>query len=167
MPRINTRALIHGYEPPLPYVSIDTLKVAKRQFNFTSNKLDFINKKLGINAKTETNMELWRDCFQGKEEPLKRMESYNINDVRIQEELYLRIRPWIKPHPNVALNILDETQERCPTCGSKELKEVGKTYKTTVNQYELLRCECGATSRRRKGANTIKQNRMILSSVPR
>jgi hypothetical protein len=33
------------------------------------------------------------------------MEAYNIHDVRILEETYLMLRPWIKPHPNMALFI--------------------------------------------------------------
>lgn len=166
--RINTRAIIHKLPPPLPYISIDTLKVAKRKFSFTSNKLDYINKMLGLPLKKETNMQLWRDCFIGEEAPLKRMEKYNINDVLIHEETYLRMRAWITPHPNVALHIMDSTQHRCPSCGSAKMIEVGKEYKTTVNSYTMLRCEnCGATARKRKGSFSANESRMILSSNPR
>lgn len=164
LPRINTRALVHNLRPPLPYHSIDTLKVAKRQFNFTSNKLDYINKMLKLPLKEETNMKLWRNCVLGLEESLKKMERYNINDVRIHEETYLRMRAWIKPHPNVSLHVMSEKDVLCPSCGSKKLKEVGKYYNTTVSSYEMLVCEnCGASSRKRKGKST----KTILSSSPR
>jgi len=167
LPRINTRALIHQLPPPLPYISIDTLKVAKRQFNFTSNKLDYINKMLGLNVKKHTDIQLWRDCFLGKEAPLKRMEQYNINDVKIQEETYLRMRPWIKPHPNVSLHILDVNETRCPACGGKDLKVNGKRYHTQVNSYELLSCNnCGSHSRRRSGLD-VKSKRTVINSSSR
>lgn len=164
LPRINTRAIIHRIKPPLPYVSIDTLKVAKRSFAFTSNKLDYINKQLGIARKTETNMELWRDCFHGKEEGLKRMEKYNVNDVVIQEQTYLIMRPYIKSHPNLGLHIIDEN-EHCPNCGHSELTDTGKFYATAVSLFETFRCGgCGTTGRRRKA---LKRNKNLTQSVAR
>ena len=42
IPTIKGRMLIHGMKPFTPFLSIDTLKIAKRQFRLTSNKLDFI-----------------------------------------------------------------------------------------------------------------------------
>lgn len=163
LPRINTRAIINKLLPPMPYISIDTLKVAKRHFNFTSNKLDYINKVLGLPQKSETNMELWRNCFNGDESALKAMEKYNINDVIIHEQTYLTMRPFIRPHPNIGLHIIDE-HERCPSCGSKELKDVGKIYHTTANTYELFRCECGSVGRRRKA---LKKSRSLTLSPAR
>lgn len=164
LPRINTRALIHKIERPLPYQSIDTLKVAKRKFAFTSNKLDYINQQLGLPKKTETGMQLWRDCFVGKKAGLLNMETYNINDVRIHEETYLRMRSWITPHPNIGLFIIDE-HEHCPSCGSKELKMQGKYYATSMNVYETFRCiNCGGVGKKRKAS---AKSRNLTSSVPR
>lgn len=155
LPRINTRAIINKISPPLPYISIDTLKSAKRHFAFTSNKLDYINKQLGLPQKTETNMELWRDCFHGDESALKKMEKYNINDVRIHEQTYLTMRPFIRPHPNIGLHIIDD-KERCPSCGSNKLTDTGKLYHTSASVYSMFRCECGSVGRRRKAGNKSK-----------
>ena len=163
LPRINTRAIINKIAPPLPYISIDTLKVAKRHFAFTSNKLDYINKQLGLPQKTETNMELWRDCFHGDENALRKMEKYNINDVRIHEQTYLTMRPFIRPHPNIGLHIIDQ-HERCPSCGGKDITDVGKLYFTTMNCYEMFRCKCGAIGRRKKA---LKKSGKISNSPAR
>jgi hypothetical protein len=101
--------------------------------------------------------------MKGDRKALKEMEDYNVQDVRILEETYLQIRPWIKPHPNMGLFILDETEQRCPSCGSNELQEQGKCYNTSANIYELFRCgNCNAISRKRLGAATIKQKRHLL-----
>ena len=54
IPRLNTRFIVNGLLPPLPYEVIDTLKVAKRSFAFSSNKLDMLNKSLGLERKQET-----------------------------------------------------------------------------------------------------------------
>ena len=38
IPKINARFILNGFQPPSPYKSVDTVKVAKKTFNFTSNK---------------------------------------------------------------------------------------------------------------------------------
>lgn len=169
MRRLSTRFIIHGMPPPLPYQQIDTLLHVRRSFDMTSNKLDYVNKLLNLERKKDTGgFDLWAKCYKGDLKALHDMEKYNVQDVRILEETYLTIRAWIKPHPNVALFILDEKVERCPTCGSHDLAEQGKDYHTTVNVYEELRCNnCGATGRRRKSKLDIKQRRNILSSTPK
>ena len=169
LPKLNTRFLLNKMNPPLPYQSIDTLKHIKRNFAFTSNKLEFVNRMLGLPRKSKHDgFELWSKCYAGDEEALKKMLDYNVNDVVILEETYLRLRPWIKPHPNTALFILDEHEYRCPTCGSNKLEDEGKKYYTTVNAYSQFRCtNCGAVGRKRTSDLNIKERRHILSSSPK
>jgi DNA polymerase elongation subunit (family B) len=169
IPKLNTRFIVNGLQPPLPYQQIDTLKHIRRQFGFTSNKLDYVNKLLNLERKTDTGgFELWENCMKGDKDSLDMMESYNVNDVKILEETYLHIRAWIKPHPNMGLFILDEMQSRCPSCGSADMNEMGKNYYTTANAYASLRCgNCGATSRKRLADVTIKQKRHLLLSSPK
>ena len=149
IPKINTRFIINGLTPPLPYQQIDTLQAAKKQFAFSSNKQDFISKSLGTPRKIDTGgFELWERCYKGDIEALAKMEEYNIGDIISLEENYLKLRPYIKPHPNMGLFILDK-HERCPSCGSDDLRESGKDYMTSVSIYELLKCNhCGASARR-------------------
>jgi hypothetical protein len=169
IPKLNSRFILSGLHPPLPYQQIDTLRHIRRQFGFTSNKLDYVNKLLNLERKQDTGgFELWEGCLRGDQASLDKMESYNVQDVRILEETYLHIRPWIKPHPNMGLFILDETQSRCPSCGSDDMKEMGKMYYTSANAYESMRCgNCGATARKRNTAITIKERRHLTLSVPK
>ena len=169
IPKLNTRFLIHRISPPSPFVIIDTLKHYQKNFAFLHNKLDYLNMSLGIERKVETGgYELWVECYDGKQEALDKMLHYNIGDIRILENNYLILRPWIRPHPNVALFILDEHEHRCPTCGSNKLKDEGKNYHTTANVYGLFRCDdCGASSRKRLGSVTIKQKRHLLINAAR
>lgn len=168
MPKLNSRFILNDLQPPLPYQIIDTLLHIRRQFGFSSNKLDYVNKLLNLERKKETNFELWARCMKGNADALSEMEAYNIQDVRILEETYLQIRAWIKPHPNMGLFILDETANRCPNCGSDKLLEQGKCYNTSANIYELMRCDnCSAVSRKRLGNANIKQKRHLLISSAR
>jgi DNA polymerase III epsilon subunit-like protein len=48
---LRTRALLHGLDVMPSPKTIDTLKWAKRYFNFNSNKLDYIAKYLGVGQK--------------------------------------------------------------------------------------------------------------------
>ena len=57
------------YAKPLRYRIIDTLEVAKNNFKFASNKLSFINKKLGIREKiSNEGLPLWIKCSDGDKE---------------------------------------------------------------------------------------------------
>ena len=82
------------------------------------------------------------------------MFQYNQWDVECLEAVYLRLRPWIRNHPNLAL-YFESDHVVCPNCGSTHLYSDGFYY-TTVNKYQVFRCECGAVSRVR--SSTVKSN---------
>lgn len=149
VPKINARFLEYGMRPPSPYKQIDTLKVAKRNFRLTSNRLDYIAKMLGFGGKLETGgMQLWVDCMKGIKEAWSKMLEYNIHDVTILEWVYLELRPWIHNHPNLAL-YEDNEETVCPACGSKHIHFRGYAY-TPVGKYRRFVCMadgCGKWSR--------------------
>lgn len=143
--KINARMLIHQLPPVKSYQNIDTFEIARRQFGFTSNKLNYLAQILGVDTKLDTDFQLWADCVDGKQEALNYMLKYNKWDVECLEAVYLRLRPWIKNHPNLSL-YYESTELRCPNCGSSHLTQEGFYY-TSVNKYQVYRCECGAISR--------------------
>ena len=163
IPWINTRFILNGMNPPTPYFSVDTCEVARRTFAFTSNKLDAIASYFGIDNKLETDFSLWVKCLQGDKKALEYMSIYNIKDVQILEEVYLKLRPWIKNHPNCG-NLIDATIPTCASCGSENVELIeGQYYYTAVGKYQLYRCkDCGAISRGRK---SILTSRPKLTSV--
>ena len=147
--KLNTRFLFHKIPPPRAYQSIDTLIVAKYTFKFSSNKLVYINKFLGLPQKMDTEFELWKKCYEGDKKSLKLMEEYNRNDVSILEDLYLRLRPYIKGHPNLNIWSVGNISV-CPNCASPKLKWEGH-YPTYTGRYAAFRCEsCGAVGRSRQ-----------------
>lgn len=153
IPRINARFIINGLEPTKPYFSIDTCQVAKKQFGFSSNKLDALATYFNIDHKLHTDFDLWKNCMNGDQEALTYMLHYNKKDVIILEEVYLKLRPWIKNHPNIGN--LQGQQTVCSACGSDELKLIpDKYYFTSVGKYPIFRCtKCGAISRGRKSTS--------------
>ena len=146
--RMNWRWAKHGYKPPRPYRTVDTLKVARSVWGATSNKLDYLGKELGIGGKFEHRPGLFKECKEGKHDALIELRKYNEVDVLRGESLYLRVRPWMKNHPNMGLYYETDTQ-RCKNCGSTELEvdELQPVY-TAANAYETWTCvNCGAHGR--------------------
>lgn len=149
IPKVNTRFLAHGMVPPSPYKRIDTFQVAKKQFAFTSNRLDALGQYLGLGRKQDTGgFELWARCLEGDKDAFEEMVAYNIQDVRLLEDVYLALRPWMPNHPNVGV-YLDSEEPVCPKCGSTHVHKRGFAY-TQVGKYPRYQCQdCGGWSRGR------------------
>jgi len=147
--KVNTRFLKHGMVPPSSYKVIDTLEHAKKAFAFTSNKLDYVGKFLDVGRKIDTGgFELWERCMNGDGQALIEMSAYCDVDVLVLENFYLKIRPYIQPHPNLGLLITEDIQ-CCPSCTSTDLKW-GGMYTTYTNSYKAFRCNhCGSIGRDR------------------
>lgn len=143
IPTILGRAVIHGYAPPSPFKIIDTLITAKKEFRLFSNKLEYIAKMLGCADKKKhekfPGFELWLQCLKQNDEAWAEMRTYNIQDVLTLEEVYLRLRPWMRQHPNVAVN-MEADVPLCPKCGSKHIHFRGY-YTTNVSKYRKFQCQ--------------------------
>lgn len=147
IPVINTRILFHHMKPPVPFKTVDTYKIAKALFRFPSNSLDSLAAYLDIGRKTKTGgFPLWRDYMKGDLEAMETMVAYNIDDVELLEEVYLRLRAWDKRHPNVAVN----QEECCPCCGSTSIAKLPNFIYTAASKFNVHTCrECGKKFRTR------------------
>lgn len=98
--KMNARFIYHGLNPPAPYKSVDTLKVAKKYFAFNSNKLDDLGAFLGVGRKVKhPGFDLWLGCEAGDTASWNLMKRYNKQDVILLEEVYKKLRPWHTGHP--------------------------------------------------------------------
>lgn len=96
--------------------------------------------------------------MEGDKEALNYMLKYNKKDVVILEEVYLKLRPWIKNHPN--MGNLEGLKMACSNCGSTKVVSTNNYYYTSVGKYKLYKCShCGALSRSRtkESSNTDTQ----------
>ena len=159
--KMNTRFLVHELMPPRRFEIIDTLDVIKKNFGLSSNKLEFIAELLVNDHKIKTDFELWRNCDAGDPTALAQMETYNQHDVEVLEEVYLKIRPWIRNHPNLGA-YSSEYQKTCNNCGSTNILANGE-YHTSANIYNSFRCgNCGALMRGRKGILNNDKREILL-----
>jgi len=163
---VNARFALAGLSPPQPYRPIDTLLASRRAFGMMSFKLDDLNSYFGLNMKMEhEGMDLWKKCVNHDKGALATMLKYNKRDVTILEELYLRIRPWIKGHPNLGLYI-DTDKTVCTNCGNENLTWAGHYY-TPAGRYRSFRCDsCSAIGRSRvSDLDKEARSRLLLSTI--
>lgn len=136
---INTRGLKCGLPRVSPVQSIDTLKIAKANFMFNSNRLDYLARFLGLGSKIKIPNKEWLKILQGDEAALAKMVRYNKMDVRLLEKVYLKLRPWAPKLPVFSV----EGQFTCPTCFSTRTKSKGR-HTTATRSYQRRIClNCG------------------------
>lgn len=162
--KINTRFLLHRLPKPSPYKLIDTCLHARKSCGFSYNTLDYLGEVFGVGRKIKhSGLDLWIGAASGDDKALIEMEEYNKGDVTLLEDVYLAMRSYIDPHPNMGLYITDDS-EVCPTCASDDLSH-GGIYYTNVNAYQTFSCNaCGSQGRSRKAIKNKKQS--LLAPMP-
>lgn len=161
MAKLYAKFLEYGMPPPSPCRIIDTLVEAKKHFKLTSNKLDYIAELLGFGRKIRTDFLLWVACMEGDLEAWDKMIRYNKRDTVLLEKVYLKMRPWMRTHPNLGV-FLEGDKPACPICGGSHLQRRG--YVTTnLSRYQRFQCQdCGGWSRGR--ANDIDRTHLVAGA---
>jgi uncharacterized protein YprB with RNaseH-like and TPR domain len=92
---INREFLENGMTPPSPVKDLDLMTIVKANFQFPSNKLDYVAQKLGVGSKVKhSGFELWIKCMEGEDKAWKEMKKYQIQDVQLLDSLYGILLPW-------------------------------------------------------------------------
>lgn len=163
MPHLNTSFWKEGLLPPSPVLQIDLLKTARKVFRLDSRKLQFFSQAAGLEGKlSHTGHQMWMDILTGTTEvqakAWKLMRQYNIQDVRVTEDLYHEILPWIPGHPHLGAFETDG-QMHCPNCSSTELQKRGFKFTLTGGAYQQYQCQgCGKWSRASRSVS-LQKNR--------
>ena len=154
MPTLNKEFVELGMLPPSPYKQVDLLLAVRKAFRFSSNKLDYVSKQLGLGTKLRhPGFQMWVDCMAKDKRAWEVMEKYNRQDVALLETLYHKVLPWITGHPNLS-NLTDTTA--CTNCGSINFYRNGWAY-TQVMKYPRFQCrDCGTYFR---GCHSMKGER--------
>lgn len=153
IPVIIGRGVVHGFNPPSPYFVVDTLLVARKELRLVSNSLANLCEELNLSRKKShkkyPGFELWLGCLRGDDAAWDEMREYNIHDVISLEELYLRLRPYMRNHPNVA-RVNEQGEVACAKCGSTNIEYRGYYYTKAGLCYRRFVCkDCGGWGRHR------------------
>jgi len=141
LPKLRGEFLLDGLAPPPPVTSIDVIK-SIRKFGFLINRLAFIGRLLRVGDKVKhEGFSLWAKVMQGDVSAQQRMMEYNIQDVILLEELYLKILPYITNHPT-----LGEGADKCGACNSTNIQRRGYR-RTKAFKIQRIQCQyCGSWS---------------------
>jgi len=143
--RFNTRLILNNL-PPLPKIaSIDTLKLARKNFAFTSNRLGYLVSKLdGTQEKGKPESGDWITFLIGSpnksKAAAKRIEKYNRQDIVVLEKIYNRLKPVI----DKKLITSEITDTTCGSCGSESLIKHGILRLKTKSMQRLHCTKCGS-----------------------
>lgn len=145
--KFNARALYYGLPPIGKKHTIDTLKIARKNFALTSNKLRYLANFLQLSVQKEESPN-WNAILSGDPEALSYMRHYNKIDVVVTEKVYKKLIGWHESHPN--LNILNPIKDTagnpillCPNCQSPNIQKDG-FYFLRNGRYQRHKCsDCG------------------------
>lgn len=169
MPKIRGRSLVHGLPLPSPYKQIDTYLIARKEFGFDSNSLEYLAKVLNLphqkmKHKKFPGHEMWVECLKGNPAAWAEMKKYNIQDILVLEDLYLLVRPYAKTHPNFGV-YLESEKTVCPKCGSEDRFKDGYAH-TMVGKFPKYGCHaCGGWYRSRFSVYDKKKRRALAVNV--
>ncbi|MND47889.1 hypothetical protein D3C80_387950 [compost metagenome] len=161
--KINARFVLNGMPKPSTFRQIDTFETAKRQFGFTSNKLEYMTDKLCVRYKKKKHSkfpghDLWDQCMKGNIEAWNEMEEYNKYDVLSLEELYDIFCSWDDKLPNFDVyvdGILDMSV----------WEEDGYHY-SNLGKYKRYRnIETGVQRRSRVNELSKEQRQSLLANI--
>lgn len=167
--KLNARFILHGFQPPSSFRHIDTLRIAKKHFAFTSNKLEYLSDNLNKKFKKQKHkkfagFDLWKQCLAGNKQAWDEMRRYNKYDVLALEELYNKLVPW---DASINFNVYHDGLETACKCGSTEFRRNGHVYKST-GKFQRYTCKhCGAESYDRNNVLTKEKRQSLRSGARR
>lgn len=162
--KINARLVLNGFPKPSTFRQIDTLSIAKAQFGFTSNKLQYLTDNLCTKYKklehgNFAGHRLWAECLKNNPDAWAEMRLYNVNDVLSLEELYDILSSWDNTLPNFDVYV-DEILDM------SEWEEDGFHY-TNLGKFKRYRNKRTGVQRRSRVNLLSKSKRdSLLANIP-
>ena len=143
--KLNARFIKYDLPPVNHYKSIDTLKIARRFFSFTSNKLSDLANYLGCENKKSTHSKfpgfsMWDECLKGNKDAFSEMCDYNKKDVGVLIDVYNKLAKW-----DSSISFCSYVQTQVCICGSKEFRKDGIKFSKS-GSFQIYRCRnCSKT----------------------
>lgn len=161
--KINARLILNGFPKPSPYRIIDTLEIAKEQFAFTSNKLEYLTDNLCTDTKKSKHgnfpgYALWKACLEDNTEAWEEMRLYNTDDVLSLKELYTVLSSWSSKLPSLDVYVDD-------VLDMSEWVKDGFSYTNTAKYQVYLNTRTGQRKRSRINLLTKEKRQSLLVNV--
>lgn len=169
-PKLFARFKKHGIPLPSTFKHIDTCKIAKKYFAFTSNKLEHLCEVLGVKKKKLKHkkfpgFEMWDECIKGNLEAWQEMELYNKHDVLALEEVFWKLQDI---DSTINFDLYHDEEEQICRCGSTDFTLLPKFYFTPAGKFHLYRCnQCNAVTRDTENLFTKEKKKSLRRGTVR
>jgi hypothetical protein len=150
IPKLMGNFLREGLPPPPPPTQID-IYLAVRKMGFICNKLDYVAPLLGLGGKVKhEGLPMWIKVMAGDPSAQRKMAKYCAQDVRLLEQLYERVLPYISTHPHMG----HTAAGACGACGSNQTQSRGfrRTKASRIQRIQCIACGSWQDGRRMKAA---------------
>lgn len=158
----NGRNLIHGL-PPIPKAkTVDTLKIARKNFYLNSNRLDYLGKILLGEGKIPTDFSLWKNiCLYNDNTSMVKMVDYCKQDVVLLQRVWEKLRDYDQPKTHAAVYRTGKMEDRwmCAHCGSDDV-HLSKTRPTPKGIIQR-QMQCNECHRYYTIANSVYENYVV------
>lgn len=154
VPFVNTRAVANKIKPPSPFTVIDPWKTARSKLKLERNSMAAVAELFDTpHQKQHIPWPEWQRAQFGDSKAIDKLLKYNVQDVRVLEEVYYGIRPLIADHPYLGVPVVGKSPKlRCPACGSEKSWSFGhrhtKCYR--VFRRRCTKCQTAFESHRQK-----------------
>lgn len=156
-PFLITRTLKHRLPPLKEVYHLDLWKTARKRFKLRNNRLVTVSEFFGTSEhKNAIQEDAWLRVLAGDKKAMRYIADHCRRDVEVLEEVYYRMRPYIKSHPRVAHGDMGS----CRFCGSERLHKRGITITAAKGKAQRVQCqECGGWDNRTMGE--VKKFKLI------
>ncbi len=143
LPWLKGRAIINGLDPAPLFKTVDTYKLAKRNFGFNSFKLDYLSNLFGHGGKMHSGFKLWKNIAVGGSAEKRRALNYickycGIDVIRLQS-VFRTLEPWTKPSSHVGV-MNGKENHSCPHCGGDHSEYFRKRVSASGVVQHQRRC---------------------------
>lgn len=166
--KLNYKFIKYGLDPIDFPATVDTLKAARKYAKASSNSLFYLAKEFGVEMKIQLAPGTMHAADAGCEKSLKKLVKYNKGDIKSGAELYFKLMPYIKNHPNIAKIMgekVDLDAPTCQNCGSSNVFKNG-TRTTKTAKYHRYACkDCGSYTKGRNINQPTKAQRKAIKQA--
>jgi hypothetical protein len=135
-PKIEGQFALSGMELPPKPTQIDLYKTV-RKMGFISSKLDYVAPLFGLGCKVKHDgLAMWKAAAEGCPKARARMARYCAGDVRLTEELYHKLKPYIRNFPRL------RSGGTCGTCQSDNVQRRGYNYSRHFKTERIFCLDC-------------------------
>ena len=157
---VKARCMKFDFDINIYQKSIDVMKLCKAEFRVPSAAMAYYARYLGMEGKLQhTGLPMWQDIQWGKKrdskQAMKLMVKYNLQDVTLTEEIYLRVRKYLKPVFHVGM-LTKGDKLSCPTCGSVELRRKKQTTTAAGTIQHVMKCKSCKSQSKMNNSNYLK-----------